>query len=112
MCQNEVQFMENHGVTPAESGHCIMRLLGKHCNGNHSSHNPPGTDHPRLWLKDGKPYLFTIEPYDMDFTELSEMILFCNEHGFTVSAHGCSMHKPGGTVLFIFKVKVSYSATF
>jgi hypothetical protein len=83
---------------------CIYRLLGRKTR----SDEPPGTDHPSLWNKDGKPELFISQPYGLSWGKLRELVAFCETHGLEVNMDaGTSWYFPGRSLRVVFrKVRV------
>ncbi len=82
--------------------------IGYLCDGFDESRDlpPANFDHPDLWLKDGKPYMFTSQPYRItkDFLEIARNI--CVEHDLemTIDARE-AWYMPGRTVLVAFRKK-------
>ena len=97
------RFCEHWRVRPAPNvTNCVGRLVGRrhrppfyvcdHCN-------PPGTDHPWLFLRNGKPTLFVSQPYTLSWDEMQRLVDWCRERGLRadVSADE-SWHFPGRTL--------------
>jgi hypothetical protein len=59
----ETFMEENGGIVPAEGFHWIDRLVG--LEGSDLMRELPAKDHCTLWLKNGKPELFTMEVYSL-----------------------------------------------
>ena len=72
-----------------------------------------GLDHNSLWNKDGKPYLFTSEPYYIQKDELKSLIEHCDQHDIDFQIDAESMYYPGHTIRILFKKGEvsSYDAT-
>lgn len=60
---------------------CVQRLLGKHCNDDGHLCVPPRTDHPSLWLKNGKPFCLVSQPYGLRMPDIEAIGKFCHHHG-------------------------------
>ncbi len=72
-----------------------------------------GLDHDSLWNKDGKPYLFTSEPYYIRKDELKSLITYCDQYDIDFQIDAESMYFPGHTIRILFKKGEvsSYDAT-
>lgn len=81
---------------------CVERLITRapnHCAANHRC-APPGTDHPSLWLRHGKPVVFVSQPYDLDGDTLRELLAFCDARSLHLHLSSSrSWHYPGKTLL-------------
>lgn len=101
--EHQEQYAKNHGLRPSKGRICLARLLGKRCD-FHSDHSgvpcrPPGADHDSLWLKDGKPYTYTSQPYSLTLEEMRALVALCDRHGLEVSVTTWpSWHFPGGVL--------------
>jgi hypothetical protein len=57
---------------------------------------PPGTDHPVVMHKNGRPALYVSEPYDLDKRTVREMINFADGHGLSFRVESVlGLHYPG-----------------
>lgn len=92
------QFFLKRGLKP-DNGSCALRLLGKHMRKHDCACLPPGADHPVLWRKNGKPVLFSFEPYGLSSERSLGLIEFCARHGleFHIDARWGAYY-PGQTV--------------
>lgn len=84
---------------------CVERLLGKRCRyASDEDHTcqPPGSDHPSLWLLDGKPTLYVTQPYSLSWESLGGIVDFCRARGLEASVSAASSwHFPGWTVAVV-----------
>lgn len=109
-------FMERYKLDKPTSGRvCINRLRGKQCS--FSTHDHPHTldslikknksycrltDHVALWLRDGKPAVWTSQPYGpLDGIVLAEAAEACRELGLELTVSSGSWWYPGWTVLLM-----------
>lgn len=111
----EKRFAEAFGLKQSSGRVCIQRLLGRTCTQWLRSHRmgececlPPGTDHPSLWLKNGKPVVFVSQPYGVTAKTMADMNKFAEKHGleFDVGAE-MSWWYPSRTVLVCWRKKES-----
>ena len=93
-------------VTPRKGPHvCTQRLAGKRaCVDTQwkpcpSPRNIPGMDHGREWVKDGKTFSITFEPYGMTHETLRELLDFADKNNFSVELDAGSWHFPHRTLL-------------
>jgi len=99
-------WASREGLTPSKSHACVARLLGKRCpwslrepKPGHPPCRPPGADHPLLWLRNGKPAVYTFEPYGMSLDTLRELVAFCDRWGLDLHISGWPAGWfPGATV--------------
>ena len=96
-------------------GHsCLNLLVGKRCYlaydwplGRTKNHKhgglscfPPGADHCSLWLRDGKPAVFVMQPYDLDGDMLFELVNLCRENNFHLEIKTWpAWHFPGAALM-------------
>ena len=97
------EYAQSRNLREAHGRVCALRLTGNHC-GYASERGcpdcwPPGCDHPRLWIKDGKPYVFTFEPYRLSLRDLRELVAYCDRLGLAAEISGQSWHNAGDTFL-------------
>lgn len=102
----EKEWIETNGLKEAKGFVCVQRLLGKQCGVSRQKHcdcQPPGTDHPTLWLKDGKPKFFVSQPYLFEGETLKAVNAFCDEHGlnFQITAKG-AFYFPSAALCVVF----------
>ena len=100
-------FCEHWQVEQAPgSTDCTARLFGKRhrdpdtpagpsCRYCH----PPGSDHAKLYVRDGEGAVFLSQPYELGWEEMQELVEWCRERGLRadVSARE-SWYFPGWTV--------------
>lgn len=69
----------------------------------------PADDHCDLWLKDGKPYCYTSQPYHLYDRDMRDIIKMCDEYDLTVHVSALeSWHYPGGTMMMVWKTREQY----
>lgn len=89
-------FIQSYKLKESKGRICIHRLTGKKCTHNLVDCIPPGSDHSHLWLKNGKPYMFTSQPYSLEHKELVMLIDYCNKNGLHLHITGMKQwHCPG-----------------
>ena len=85
--RNEYQLQNN--LTPSTDGHvCVYRLKGvEKCPDKYNGTGVakcelrvPIADHLSEWLKDGKTYSIVSQPWSISFSEMKELISFCDSH--------------------------------
>lgn len=94
---------------------CVHRLFNKRCPDRYGGNwfaewdgkmpcHPPATDHPSLWLKDGKAIAFVSEPYGLVMKDTIEMVNFAERWGLTFEMlPWASPHYPGHTMAVIWR---------
>ena len=93
-------FMERHGgVEEAPERRYIDRLVGR--DGSDLMRQLPGCDHTMLWVKDGKPVLFTMQPYNMDAGDYEALNRFCEKYGLTYRTESRGWYYPGVSTLIV-----------
>ncbi|MFJ8065824.1 hypothetical protein ACIQYS_14435 [Psychrobacillus sp. NPDC096426] len=108
--ERENIFMQRMGVKKTKGVASAKRLVGKRGNIDLLIDKVPGSDHSNLWIKDGKPYSFTIEPYTLGKKTLEELIDYCGENGLDFNISNHSFHNPAGT--FLVEIKKSHNPKF
>lgn len=91
-------YANSRRVRRSPGRNVFERLLGKN-----TYHNVfcSWMDHPSLWLRDGKPFVFACQPYHLSLDDLREIVRYCDAHNLDVHiCSGWSWHYPGRT-LFI-----------
>lgn len=58
----------------------------------------PVSDHDSLWLKDGKPYVYVMQPYSADDVQLEKLIQICKKNNLTFFIDAHSFYSPAGTI--------------
>lgn len=90
----EASFARSRGLKPSQGHACVYRLIGRRCQGTHLA--PPGGDHDTLWLKDGRPEIYLMQPYGLGWRKMRELIAFCLQHGLKADVDVWpSFHFPG-----------------
>lgn len=90
----EASFAQSRGLKRSQEHACIDRLAGRRCKGAHLG--PPGGDHDSLWLKNGRPELYLMQPYGLSWDKMRELIAFCLRHGLRADVDVWpSFHFPG-----------------
>jgi hypothetical protein len=74
----------------------VFTLFGKKQG---SLENPRGTDHPEVWLRKGRPVLFTSQPYALGTEDLRQLLHLCSEFCGEVTIHTGSYYFPGATLM-------------
>lgn len=89
----EKAWAERYGLERSRGHACVARLLGKRCwqSGWHVRGaeeappcRPPGSDHADLWIKNGKPVVYTFQPYGLDHNTLERLLDFCGRWGLEI----------------------------
>lgn len=60
-------------------GHACLTRLRRRCNGWNGCVKLIGSDHTSLWLKNGEPYVYVTQPYDLSHEDLVGMVTQCQE---------------------------------
>ncbi len=100
-------FEAGYKVKPTRGNLWIGRLLGLHPTRywrrgtTGVPERLPGADHDGLWLRNGKPWAWTTQPYDLDQRSLRAMLDFCDAHDLEMTVSGGSWHFLGRTVLVV-----------
>ncbi|MBI4377375.1 MAG: hypothetical protein HY549_13125 [Elusimicrobia bacterium] len=87
-------FAKSRGLKQSDGRLCVQRLIGKQCNFQDCA--PPAGDHDTLWLKDGKPALYLMQPYGLAWDDMKALVAFCARRGLKASVDAWpSFHFPG-----------------
>lgn len=98
------EFRRQYGVEQSKEPASINWLLGR--SSEKMSPLPPGCDHYSAWTKDGKPYAFVFQPYELRWEKLQKLIRFCQTRDLEVSIDGhLSWYFPGETFLVVITRK-------
>ena len=90
-------FAKSRGLKESGGRLCVHRLLGKQCN--FEGCQPPAADHDTLWLKDGKPALYLMQPYGLCWEDIKKLAAFCERHGLEARVDTWpSFHFPGAVL--------------
>lgn len=90
----EADFAKKRGLKRSQERACVLRLTSQRCPGEHLA--PPGGDHDTLWLKDGRPELYLMQPYGFGWDKMRELVAFCLQHGLKADVDiWPSFHFPG-----------------
>jgi hypothetical protein len=99
--ERKKKWAESHGLTEAKTPN-IKRLIGK-CSG---TPRVPGADHSSLWLKDGQPYAYVIQPYELSDSNIKELKGFCDENSLKLNIRAWeSWYFPGASLLVVLTRK-------
>ncbi len=100
------QWAKGLGLKRSPGQVCFKRLLGKSCSFDIHRCVPPCTDHPSLWLKNGKPYCLISQPYNLSMSDIETIGKFCHQHGleFEISSWP-GWHFPHAVLFVTFKAK-------
>jgi hypothetical protein len=89
------QWWCRQGLKLAGGRWCIQRLkprrrcmrFNPRCyrDGGRCECQPPGSDHDRLFLKDGKPFIYVTQPYGMTYKTVVEMVQFAERNGLVTA---------------------------
>jgi hypothetical protein len=63
----------------------------------------PWLDHVAIWNQDGRPALFTSQPYGLSWEALCDLVDYCRQHGLRANVDASSWHFPGSTLLITVK---------
>ncbi len=98
-------WAKGEGLKRAKGQVCIRRLMGK--SPLMYSCLPPFTDHPSLWMKDGKPYCIISQPYGpLSMSQLEDIGDFCHRHEFEFTVDTWpAWHFPHAVLFLTFKTK-------
>jgi hypothetical protein len=97
-----------YDVEKAESGQkCIARLIGGYgeCphggeTGNELPHRPPYDGHSELWHDNGRPVMYTMHLYSINFETLTRIHHLTQQHGLKLWVAPASWHNATGCVQF------------
>ncbi|KJS32307.1 MAG: hypothetical protein VR64_07220 [Desulfatitalea sp. BRH_c12] len=93
-------FINRHGgVEEAPERRYIDRLVGR--DGAQLMRELPGNDHVMLWLKDGQPVIYTMEPYHMFMEDYEALGKFCHKYGLTYRTESRGWYNPGVSTLIV-----------
>ena len=92
-------FAKSRGLKQSDGRLCVQRLVGKQCNFQDCA--PPAGDHDTLWLKDGKPALYLMQPYGLNWENMKKLVAFCERRGLKASVDTWPSFAFAGWVLSI-----------
>lgn len=100
-------FVRAHKVKRSTRLPCANALIKGQCHSVdlHIKCHLPHSDHTDVWIRQGKPYCITTQPYSLSSEKLKDMLEFCEEWGLEFTVSGLSWHYPGWTSLVIFWAK-------
>jgi len=75
---HEAAFVDQ-GLKRGRGRLCVERLVGKQCNLKGCT--PPAGDHDTLWLKKGKPDTYLMQPYQLTWKDMKNLVAFCEKNG-------------------------------
>lgn len=91
--EHREDFAKSRGLKQSDGRLCVQRLIGKQCNFQDCA--PPAGDHDTLWLKDGKPALYLMQPYGLAWEDMKALVTFCGRRGLKASVDAWpSFHFP------------------
>jgi hypothetical protein len=101
-------FLEEFDVEKVDSGEkCIARLIGGYEECPHRKeivdelpHRPPYDDHSELWHNDGRPIMYTMHLYSVNFEKLTQIHDFTQQHGLKLWVAPASWYNATGCVQF------------
>lgn len=94
-------WMKARAVTRSRANPSICRLLGKR---NESIKSPPATDHPEIFNGvDGRPKIFTSQPYNLSYECMKGIVDFCEANGLRADVLATSWHYYGRTLLIEYQ---------
>lgn len=95
--ENRESFVKTRGLKKSNGSLCIQRLSGKQCNYKNCA--PPAGDHDTLWIKDGEPALYLMQPYGLTWDDMKNLVAFCAERKLQASVSaGPSFHFAGRVI--------------
>ncbi len=102
-------FKEVLGVDKPSNSNCIQRLFGKSCALNRQKLcdcSPPGDDHGQLWLKDGKPYAYSSQPYSIGGETLNKIYQYAKDHNLDVTIRAdWAFYFPSSALIVVYTNK-------
>lgn len=108
------EFAIEHGLTVSQGNPVIRRLISGRCKhllpltifkGQRIHCNPPFNDHGTLWLKDGKPHMYTSEIYGLSGEQARAILAYADDHGLDVDFRVDGMYFPGRATLVVYSKK-------
>lgn len=88
------QLFAGKGFKRSDGRLCVHRLLGKQCNLKDCL--PPSADHDTLWLQNGKPARYIMQPYGLTWDDMKKLVAFCESHKLKADVDTWpSFHFPG-----------------
>lgn len=103
----EEAWARRYGLKRSSGHSCVARLLGKRCRygeykaGDAPPCRPPGSDHADLWIKNGKPAVYTFQPYGLSYDTLKKLLDFCERWGLEVHIDTWPAGHFPGSVLWV-----------
>ncbi len=110
-------WLERTGSHPAKRHHPVCWLLGKRCGSwlyNCEKHHlPDGTvDHPQAFVKNGQPFAWISQPYNLDEEARLGLAEFCKQWKLTWwEDPEKSWWYPGSTTLIVVQRQVALSTS-
>ena len=95
------QWVVTRGVRLSHGACTFARLVGARprdgrFHGENHVEEPPGFDHPTMWVRDGKPAAMVYHTYDMTPELMNNIISFCASSGATPKFFNPSWYNPLG----------------
>ena len=100
--QLQEQWSSRCGLRKSQGEQCASRLLGERSDRNGPGMPkccPPGTDHPSLWLREGKAARFVIHVYPWGLERIEALVSWCKVRGLATRLSAESWYFPTGTMM-------------
>ncbi len=95
-------WTESTGLKETKKMPTLKNFIGPNADRDY----PPGADHMSIWNKDGKPYAYVMQPYQLSAGEIKELTVFCEEHNLSLDIDSQrSWDYPGRTLLVVLTKK-------
>jgi hypothetical protein len=103
-----VRALAEHGLRPAAVRACPLIVAGKDCEADSDTRcvcqrHHHVLDHPRAWFDRAGRFAYTAEPYEVDGTDIVDLITDMTALGLRVTVGGRSPWYPGSTFLIVIK---------
>ena len=108
VCEDRLQaYIKRYNLKESSSRQsCLCYFLGKRCSGNDSyvsdlciHFDCRVVDHHSVWTRNGKPFVFIFQPYDLSLENMRTIIKVCDEYNLVVDVSNHSWHFPSATLL-------------
>lgn len=101
-----------HGLRESTGHPCLARLVGKTCwiyrdaryqrKCEELECDAPQADHTSMWIKDGRPAAYVMQPYQYGSASIDWVLAFCKTYRLELRVStDDSWHFPGMTTLFV-----------
>lgn len=92
------------GVTPTRGHACLLGLVPEAPAGHKGCVHLPGDDHTTVWDKDGVPFVYVTQPYNLDQAGLEAMFRVARRLGLTIHVdRAISWHDPGAVLIEVVR---------